>query len=288
MILEHKTFDLFGKMLFEKAILDAPGNRPIPMPDEACFLYILNGNYHGKSEMETIEVPAKDAVLMKCGNYVGRMIPNAQNEQYEALAVHFYPEVLKKIYANEIPDFLKNPLPQTVKGGMTRLKSSVLLEKYIDSLLFYFENPEMVTEELLVLKVKELMLLLMNTPNAPAVYEILSNLFSPETHSFKEVVEAHIFTDISVPELAALTYQSLSSFKRTFKKTYNASPASYIKVRKIQKAAELLLVSDTPVSHIAYDCGFSDIAHFSRSFKSHFGVSPSQYRAGRWGGMIGK
>jgi hypothetical protein len=44
MILEHQTLDLFGKMLFEKAKLRSPFHVPNPMPHEACFVYILEGN----------------------------------------------------------------------------------------------------------------------------------------------------------------------------------------------------------------------------------------------------
>lgn len=34
------------------------------------------------------------------------------------------------------------------------------------------------------------------------------------------------------------------------------------------------------ISTVAYRAGFCDVAHFSRRFKQHFGVSPSEYRAG--------
>lgn len=35
------------------------------------------------------------------------------------------------------------------------------------------------------------------------------------------------------------------------------------------------------LSEIAYRVGFSDQAHFSRSFKRHFGMTPSEYREAR-------
>jgi AraC-like DNA-binding protein len=36
-----------------------------------------------------------------------------------------------------------------------------------------------------------------------------------------------------------------------------------------------------PVGAIAYSWGFSDLCHFSRTFKQRFGVSPRQWRKGR-------
>jgi hypothetical protein len=46
-----------------------------------------------------------EAVLMKCANFSGQT--KSGSGQYEADAIHFYPEVLKKIYGTEIPSFLK-------------------------------------------------------------------------------------------------------------------------------------------------------------------------------------
>ena len=63
-----------------------------------------------------------------------------------------------------------------------------------------------------------------------------------------------------------------------FKKLYNDSPAHYIRVRKLEKAKSLLKASEESISNIAYDCGFSDISHFSKVFKSEYGVAPSEAR----------
>jgi AraC-like DNA-binding protein len=33
------------------------------------------------------------------------------------------------------------------------------------------------------------------------------------------------------------------------------------------------------ISEIAYSCGFNDLSHFNKSFRTRFGVSPSKRRA---------
>lgn len=150
---------------------------------------------------------------------------------------------------------------------MALVKSSVLIKKYIESLLFYFENPALVNEELMVLKFKEIILLLLNTEDTTVIIEIMHNLFSPKEFSFKDIIESHILSPLSSSNLAQLTNRSLASFKREFKKIYDDSPANYIKNKRLEKAAELLVISSIPISAIAYDCLFNDIAHFSSSFK---------------------
>lgn len=276
MMNEHQTLDLFDKMLFERATLCPPFKKHVPMPNEACFLYVLDGGYHSYSEEGTLTVNHKEGILMKCGNYLGRFFSSSESKQYKAIAVHFYPEVLKKIYAAEIPAFLKNP--QKPKVGMTKVKTDELLQRYIEGILFYFENPQLASEELLILKLKELILILNETQNAPEVQLILSNLFTPSTYSFKEIVETHVYTNITISELAQLANLSESSFKREFKKVYNDSPANYLRTQKLLKAEELLILSDLNITQITFECGFNDVAHFSKLFKNKFAMTPSAFR----------
>lgn len=278
MILEHRTINLFEKKVFETAVVTPPYKSVNRLDNEACFLYVLQGSNDHYSEEGRLEYEKGEGVLMKCGNFMFNVSPDEVTGKGGIVAIHFYPEVLKKIYENDVPDFLKNKDQLPFRANMALVKSSKLIHKYIEGLLFYFENPTLVTEELMVLKFKEIILLLLNTEEAPAIIEIMHNLFSPRTFSFKETIEAHILSPLSITDLALLTNSSLASFKREFKKIYQDSPANYIKNRRLEKAAELLIVSDIPISSIAYDCLFNDIAHFSNSFKAKYGLSPSQYR----------
>ncbi|PCJ96903.1 MAG: AraC family transcriptional regulator [Flavobacteriaceae bacterium] len=275
MILDYKSIDLFGKMVFEKAIITPPFKKLIPMNNEACFLYVIEGESNSVAENGSIKIKAEDAVLMKCGQYLAR-VDTSKSEKYHALAVHFYPEVLQKIYEDKLPKFLTEPEASSI--GIVKFISDELIRKYIDSVLFYFENPNLVNEEILVLKVKEIILLLNQTQNAPVIKQILSNLFNPTTYSFREIIESHLYTNITVADLAGLTNTSLSSFKREFNKVYKESPATYIRNKKLKKSLNLLMSSALRTTDIAFDCGFYDVSHFSRSFKQKYGSSPTSYK----------
>jgi transcriptional regulator GlxA family with amidase domain len=124
------------------------------------------------------------------------------------------------------------------------MKATILVRKYIESILFYFENPQLVTEDILILKLKEIILLLLQTGDSPRVIEILTNLFSEKIFSFKEVIEAHICSHLTIQELVTLTHHSLSSFKRKFKQIYSDTPANYLRARRLEKARQLLSISD--------------------------------------------
>ena len=184
------------------------------------------------------------------------------------------------IYNKEFPDFLLH-VNRVKPLNVEKHESSQLLKNYIDSLQFYFDNPSLVTEELLQLKLKELVLLLARTNNATAIQQLLASMFTKIEISFKEIIEANLYNNFTIDELAKLTNLSVSSFKREFNKHYTTSPARYIRERKLKKAAKLLQATSLRISDIAFDCGFSDVAHFSKSFQKMFKVPPSEYRLGQ-------
>jgi len=133
----------------------------------------------------------------------------------------------------------------------------------------------------LILKLKEIVLLLSQTKNARSIQLILSQLFSPTTYTFKQIIEANLFSQLTIEELAQQNNLSISSFKREFAKLYNDTPASYLKNKKLEKAAELLLISDERITDIAINCGFNDLANFSKSFLDKYNVTPTNYRLNR-------
>ena len=153
-----------------------------------------------------------------------------------------------------------------------------MIKKFIESLYFYFDNPQVVSDELLELKVKELMLLLVQTKNAESVVSLFSELFTPRKLSVKEVVNNHLFSHLSINNLADLSNMSVSTFNRTFQTMFNDTPANYIKTKRLERAKELLSVSSLSVSEIAFQTCFNDVAHFSRSFKTAYKSSPTEFR----------
>lgn len=93
--------------------------------------------------------------------------------------------MLKKIYKDGIPAFMK---PSESKSFIHKVIPQDIVKRFIESLYFYFDNPELVSDELLELKIKELVLLLVQTKNAESIVSLFSDLFTPWHLSVKEVV----------------------------------------------------------------------------------------------------
>jgi AraC-like DNA-binding protein len=276
MILSHQKFDFENKSLIEKVIIKPPFRFATNFPNEACFIYFVDGNTKINSPYEQKEVESKDSVVLKCGTYFADLLKYSEDNTYEILVFHLYPDLLKKIYKYETPGFIKNSDNRSL---ICKVVPQDIITKFIESLYFYFDNPEVVNDDLLELKIKELVLLLVQTKNAESIISLFSDLFTPRTLNIKEVVNNHVFSNLSIEDLANLSNLSLSTFNRVFQTTFNDTPANYIKNKRLERVKELLSASSLSVSEIAYQTCFTDVAHLSRSFKIAFDCSPSKFRA---------
>ena len=275
MVLTHQKFDLGDKRLIEKVIIQAPFRFVTNFQDEACFIYFAEGKAKINSVDEQQEIKHHESILLKCGTYVADLLKYSGADRFEIVVFHLYPDLLRNLYQNEIPTFIKSSRKNSFIHKVT---TNDVIKKFMENLYFYFDNPQLVSDELLELKVKELVLLLVQTKNAESVVSLFSELFTPRNLSVKEVVNNHVFTQLSIHDLATLSNLSVSTFNRTFQSIFNTTPANYIKVKRLERARELLSVSSLTVSEIAFQTCFNDVSHFSRSFKTAYKSSPSEYR----------
>lgn len=278
MVNDYRKIDLFGKSLIQKIVLKPPFKFDFPVADQACFLYILEGEIQYQIDGGQINIPTNYSLFLNCISS-GKQIQNSNSKNNcEIVIVTFHPDILKRIYDKELPLLLQAPKDIISNKSSEKINNDFLIQKYIEGLLFYFENPSLVNEDILILKFKEIILLLSQTRNADSVQIIFSQLFSPTIYTFKQIIEAHLFSQLTIEELAQQNNLSISSFKREFAKLYNDTPANYIKAKKLEKAAELLCVSNERITDIAFDCGFNALANFTKSFSKKYNTTPTNYR----------
>ena len=82
---------------------------------------------------------------------------------------------------------------------------------------------------------------------------------------------------ISIEYLSSLCAISTVHFRNTFIKLFARSPVKYINDLKMTRAKELLDSQFYTVSEVCFLSGYNNESYFSREFKKHLGISPSEY-----------
>ncbi|WP_299763834.1 AraC family transcriptional regulator [uncultured Dokdonia sp.] len=275
MILERHTFEYKDRVLIEKVKIGTPFKYEAIFENSGCFIYFKDRGPKLLSAEQNVQVHGQEAVLLKCGNHFLELLKRTDDEEVEAMIVHLYPEVLKKIYSNELPKIIEKT-PCNIQSEV--VVSKEVISKFIESLEFYFQNPVLINNDLLELKIKELVLLLIQSENVCSIQELISDLYSIRNVQLKNVVELHVYSNLGLDELAKLCNLSKSSFKREFSKVFNDTPNNYITNQKLKRAKELLHITKMPINEIAYGIGFNDPLYFTRIFKKKIGISPTEYR----------
>jgi len=93
-----------------------------------------------------------------------------------------------------------------------------------------------------------------------------------------QTMEAHLETPLSTEQLAARAGISVRQIERLMRETLGETPSRYYLKLRLQAARNHLFYGDLPIQDIAHTCGFSSPSVLSRAFKSHFGVSPREFR----------
>jgi AraC family transcriptional regulator, positive regulator of tynA and feaB len=77
--------------------------------------------------------------------------------------------------------------------------------------------------------------------------------------------------------IAAAHWVSIRTVNRVFSAT-GQTVGEVVRARRLARARADVTDSDQPISVIAHRWGFCDTSHFSRTFKAHYGYSPTDYR----------
>jgi AraC-like DNA-binding protein len=242
--------------------------------EENMLLFILEGTFrfrYGKAEYEVSDNEMaflkKDILI----HYETAMQPG-RDVKVRFILFSLKHELVKEfVTLSELPvSVSEEALPVTVNSLDKRLL------KYIESLEFYFLEPEKVKASLIKIKLLELLFCLARNDT-----KILAQVLDLRDHfrsNITATVEENIMNSLSLNQLAVLAGRSLSSFRRDFLAIYNMPPSQWIRQKRLDKARQLLTSTTMTVTDICYTTGFENIAHFSRLFKSQFGYSPSEFR----------
>lgn len=103
----------------------------------------------------------------------------------------------------------------------------------------------------------------------------LKDFYVQEALSF---IKSHFNEDITVEDIAKRCNLNRNYFSKIFKDVMHCTPQVFIIDCRLSKACELLNNSERSIGDIAAIVGYPNQLHFSKMFKQHYNMSPSEWR----------
>ena len=94
-----------------------------------------------------------------------------------------------------------------------------------------------------------------------------------------DMLRARFAENLTLSDLAAVAGVHTVHLARVFRKFHGRTVGDYVRQLRIEYASRQLSTTDVSLVEIALAAGFSDQSHFSRTFKSHTRMLPSEFRA---------
>lgn len=105
----------------------------------------------------------------------------------------------------------------------------------------------------------------------------------PGVRRARDYLHAHGNRNVPLEELSRAAGVSRFHLGRMFTRELGVSPHVYLSLLRLGTARRLL-AAGAPISHAAFDAGYSDQPHLTREFRRAFGVTPGEYQRAHLGG----
>lgn len=251
---------------------DSSEPHPIYYPSNV-LLYMQQGQFNAQLGEQSYKVETDSFVLIRKYTH-GQCYKTWGANESGAIMVAFVlqDEFLQKMIQNVR---IKNTAIATTER-IIPLPYNAMLKGLMDSIWAYIKDGRPLDRTLIELKTMEALLAIAKArPDLIATFKAYA---APERADLENFMEHNFMYNIPLSQLAKMSGRSLSTFNREFKNLYQQSPHKWIKQQRLEMAKRLLIETDKMASDIYLDVGFEDLAHFSRSFKKHFGQNPSQVK----------
>lgn len=209
----------------------------------------------------------------------GATITEQHFEEDVCLLMLFIPDALMRSTVREVVEALGlHAASRTPVKTALRVENDVTLAALFQSMRTYLAGDETPPEPLMRHKLKELVISVLTSRTNTELAAYFCTTGTRDAPSIAEIMEANFRFNLSLEEYAKLCHRSLSTFKREFQAHYQEPPGKWLLQRRLDHAAKLLRTSPLNITEVTFESGFEHVSHFSRVFKTRFGVPPLTYR----------
>ncbi|WP_461639138.1 two-component regulator propeller domain-containing protein [Labilibaculum euxinus] len=268
--------------------------------------------YISQVSKENIQTPVDKSVKRKT-NYKIMIVDDEvdiRNYLYNELSAYYKVVACEngkkahEILLDEKPDLIISDIMMPEMDGITlckKIKTNILTNHIPVILLTALSKEENETEGIetgadmyLVKPFKSEFILKMISNILENRKKIYSKLQTKKEHEI-ENIEIKSHDEILMQKVMAIIKDNISNSElnvemladgvgisrvhmhRKLKELTNQSARDFIKNIRMKQAAYLLTTSKINIGEIGYAIGYSNLSHFSKSFKAYYGVSPKEY-----------
>ncbi|WP_228851414.1 helix-turn-helix domain-containing protein [Aegicerativicinus sediminis] len=241
-------------------------------------VYVLNGQKKWITPQGDYLVKANESIFVRKGAFKNRQY---FEESFCVLMFFMKDDFIRRCVEEDIKKETASANAIEHPDVVYRINISESLETLYHSFFSYLKNPDKTPQKIIELKFREMLLNICLNPSNANIKNILYTISHNIGGSIEQIMEEQFIYNLKIEEYARLCGKSVSTFKREFKKIYGTTPGKWLLAKRLNFARELLLDTHLTIQEVCYECGFESDSHFIRSFKSHFGVPPNQWREAR-------
>jgi AraC-like DNA-binding protein len=97
----------------------------------------------------------------------------------------------------------------------------------------------------------------------------------------RDYMSACLDRPLTLAEIAGAACLSPNHLLRSFRRAFGLTPHQYLTARRMERARKLLADRNLSVTDVCLSVGFESLGSFSRTFRRHTGLSPSECRRKR-------
>ncbi|MCQ1851202.1 helix-turn-helix domain-containing protein [Neorhizobium galegae] len=113
----------------------------------------------------------------------------------------------------------------------------------------------------------------------PALRQIAAGGLTPwQMRNVQTYVDMYLRSTVRIEALATLCNVSSGHFQRAFKASLGETPHKYVTRMRMETACRMMTDTNEPLCQIALECGMTDQAHLTNSFRRLYGIAPNAWR----------
>jgi AraC-like DNA-binding protein len=267
--LKFQTIESEGLQIAATIETENNDEHPIYHPSNILY-YMIEGQFNLKMNHQLHIIPEGGFCLVRKYTYATCFKTWGEKQKGARMIAFVLQDEFIKDMLNDvsIQNIDKEKVPQVVS-----LQETPLLKGLVNSLAAYFHGNQELDKEIVKLKTIEALMALLHADDK--IKFTLKDFSLPERADLVQFMNHNYMYNFPLERFASLSGRSLSTFHRDFKSIFRESPHKWIMKQRLTEARRLIQ-QGKKASEIYLEVGFEDLAHFSKRFKSFFGINPSE------------